>query len=68
MRIEPGIDAQLIKTNLAGTQLEIIGGPVCTPRGERAYLWWQVSTNTGTDGWSAENALNEPTYFLEPIP
>ena len=32
MRSAPDIKAQLIQTNLAGTQLEIIGGPICTPR------------------------------------
>ena len=68
MRTEGSIDATLIQTNPANTQVEIIGGPVCTPVGERAYQWWQIRLPDGKEGWSAESQLNSPSYFLEPIP
>ena len=68
MRNEASIDAPLIQTNPTNTQVEIIGGPVCTPVGESAYLWWQIRLPDGKEGWSAESQLNSPSYFLEPIP
>jgi hypothetical protein len=68
MRTEASIDASLIQTNPTNTQVEIIGGPVCTPVGDRAYLWWQIRLPDGSEGWSAESQLNSPSYFLEPIP
>jgi hypothetical protein len=67
MRAEASIDASLIQTNPTNTQVEIIGGPVCTPVGERAYLWWQIRLPDGSEGWSAESPLNDAIYFLEPI-
>lgn len=67
MRAEASIDASLIQTNPTNTQVEIIGGPVCTPVGDRAYQWWQIRLPDGSEGWSAEAQLNSPSYFLEPI-
>jgi hypothetical protein len=66
MRTEPAINASLIQTNPTDTQVEIIGGPVCTPVGDRAYQWWQIRLADGKEGWSAESQLNSPSYFLEP--
>jgi hypothetical protein len=68
MRGEASIAAPILSTNPTGTEVEIIGGPVCTPVGERAYLWWQIRLPDGAEGWSAEMQLNEPSYLLEPIP
>ena len=68
MRSEASIDAALLQTNPTNTQVEIIGGPVCTPVGDRAYQWWQIRLPDGKEGWSAESQLNSPSYFLEPIP
>ena len=68
MRSDPSIDAAILQTNPANTLVEIIGGPVCTPVGERAYLWWQIRLPDGAEGWSAESQLNQTSYFLEPIP
>jgi hypothetical protein len=68
MRSDPSIDATILQTNPTGTEVEIIGGPVCTPVGERAYLWWQIRLASGAEGWSAEASLNDPNYLLEPIP
>lgn len=68
MRSEASINASLIQTNPTGMQVEIIGGPVCTPVGDRAYQWWQIRLADGKEGWSAESQLNSPSYFLEPIP
>ena len=68
LRNDASINAPLIQTNPPNTQVEIIGGPVCTPVGDRAYLWWQIRLADGTEGWSAESQLYEASYFLEPIP
>lgn len=68
MRNDASIDAFLIQINLPNTQVEIIGGPVCTPLRDRAYLWWQIRLADGTEGWSAESPLHEASYFLEPVP
>ena len=68
MRQEAAINAPILQTNATNTQVEIIGGPVCTPVGDLAYQWWQIRLADGAEGWSAEAPLNESTYFLEPVP
>ncbi len=70
-RTGPGLHYEIQRTNRPGTELEVIGGPVCTVRGgepPRAYLWWNVRMEDGQEGWSAEAPLNYPNYFLEPNP
>jgi hypothetical protein len=67
LRSDPSIDATILQTNPTGTEVEIIGGPVCAPVDERAYLWWQIRLSSGAEGWSAESQLNERTYLLEPV-
>jgi hypothetical protein len=54
-------------TNLPGTELKVVGGPVCYPYEDGAYLWWQVQTQANEIGWSAEGSLNGNLYFLQPI-
>ncbi len=69
-RAAPGIGKTVLRTNRPGTEMEVIGGPVCTPQAEnppRAYLWWNVRMEDGREGWSAEAPLNFPNYFLEPV-
>lgn len=66
MRGEPSITAPILQTNAINTAVDIIGGPVCTPVGDHAYLWWQIRLANGVEGWSAEAPLNEATYLLEP--
>jgi hypothetical protein len=68
LRDDASITAPILATNPTGTEVEIIGGPVCTPVGERAYLWWNIRLPDGSEGWSAEMQLNEPSYLLEPVP
>lgn len=68
-RTGPGLHYEIQRTNRPGTEMEVIGGPVCTVRGENpptAYLWWNVKMESGQEGWSAEAPLNFPNYFLEP--
>ena len=67
MRNDASISATLIQTNPTNTQVEIIGGPVCTPVGDSAYLWWQIRLADGAEGWSAETQLNSASFFLEPV-
>jgi len=68
MRSDPSIQATILQTNPTGIQVQILGGPVCEPVGERAYLWWQIRLPDGAEGWSAEISQSGGTYFLEPVP
>lgn len=70
-RTGPGLNYPIQHTNRPGTELEVIGGPACTVKGDnppRAYLWWSLRMKDGREGWSAEAPLNYPNYFLEPNP
>ncbi|MBC7875684.1 MAG: hypothetical protein H7Y59_00820 [Anaerolineales bacterium] len=70
-RTGPGLHNEIQRTNRPGTEMEVIGGPVCTVIGgdpPRGYLWWNVRMEDGREGWSAEAPLNFPNYFLEPNP
>ncbi len=71
LRTHPGLNSQIILTNKPGAIMEIIGGPVCTLKstteGSGAYLWWNVRTENGREGWSAEAPLILPYYFMESI-
>jgi cytoskeletal protein RodZ len=67
MRVSAGIGSSLIRSNITGTQLTIIGGPVCEPYQDGAYLWWQVQRPDEESGWSAEGSSTELFYFLEPV-
>ncbi|MEK6751183.1 MAG: hypothetical protein AABZ00_02870 [Chloroflexota bacterium] len=69
-RTGPGLHYTIQHTNRPSTEMEVIGGPVCTVKGgdpPRAYLWWKLRMKDGREGWSAEAPLNFPNYFLEPI-
>jgi len=70
-RTGPGRQWPIIQTNILGTVMEVVGGPVCTARGtaigSKAYLWWKVRMADGREGWSAEAPLIDPDYFLEPV-
>lgn len=69
-RVGPGLNFPIQHTNRPGTEMEVIGGPVCTIKDEdppRAYLWWNVRMKDGREGWSAEAPLNFPNYFMEPV-
>lgn len=67
----PGLNWPIIQTNNSGTDLKVIGGPVCTSlmtdTGLKAYLWWNVRMSNDMEGWSAEAPLINPFYFLDPI-
>jgi len=67
LRSAAEIGKNIISTNPAQSIVEVVGGPVCTPHEEGAYLWWQVKTKSSATGWSAEGSLDGKTYFLEPL-
>ncbi|MHB8779571.1 MAG: SH3 domain-containing protein [Anaerolineales bacterium] len=70
-RYGPGLNWEIIKTNNSGTDLEVIGGPICTSlltdSGLKTYLWWKGRTRDGQEGWSAEAPLINSYYFLDPV-
>ena len=45
-----------------GVEFNIVGGPACAD----GYTWWEVQTDDGTRGWSAEGDADG--YFMEPAP
>jgi hypothetical protein len=65
-RVSPGLDQEILLVNIPGNRLEIIGGPICIPHLDGAYMWWQVQRMDGDVGWSAEGSLTRIYYFLEP--
>ncbi|MEJ2758627.1 MAG: hypothetical protein P8046_09125 [Anaerolineales bacterium] len=65
-RVSPGLDQEILLVNIPGNRLEIIGGPICIPHLDGAYMWWQVQRMDGDVGWSAEGSLTHIYYFLEP--
>jgi len=65
-RSSPGIRDNLLRTNIPGTQVEVIGGPECVLYWTGAYLWWQIQLPDGSIGWSAEGSLHSSFYFMEP--
>ena len=70
-RTDPGLEYPIIQTNGVGTNLEVIGGPMCNVRatslGDKAYMWWNVRMDNGVEGWSAEAPLINSFYFLDPV-
>jgi hypothetical protein len=67
MRSTPGIEDNWLVTNVTGTELKIISGPVCTVQTQGAYWWWEVENPYGQRGWSAEAHESGYYYFLEPL-
>ena len=65
-RSSPGIQNNWLRTNLTGTQVEVLDGPVCLPHLIGAYVWWQIRLPDGQVGWSAEISLLGRFYFMEP--
>ena len=68
LRKEAGIDKQIVRVILQNSKVEIVGGPICTPYQNGAYLWWNVKSADGITGWSAEASLGKSFYFLQPAP
>src|SRR6266540_3335245 len=62
-RSSPGIRDNWLRTNIPGTQVEVVGGPECVPYSEGAYVWWQIKLPDGRVGWSAEDSLHGAFYF-----
>ena len=67
MRTSPGIKDNWMLTNISGTELNILNGPVCVLQEGGAYWWWEVENSSGLRGWSAEAQQQGLYYFLEPV-
>jgi hypothetical protein len=67
IRSSPGIANNRLFTMSPGTELKILGSPICLPHHKGAYLWWQVEIPGVQIGWSAEAPQNEDFYFIDPI-
>ena len=67
MRSSPGIKDNWLLTNVTGTELTVLSGPVCMLQEGEAYWWWEVENPSGVRGWSAEAHQGGIFYFLEPV-
>lgn len=65
-RTSPGIENNWVLTNIPGTQVDVIGGPVCVPYFIGAHLWWEIRLPNGQTGWSAEASWRGAFTFMEP--
>ena len=65
-RSSPGIQHNWLRTNVPGTQVEVVAGPECLPHLWGAYMWWQIRLPNGEIGWSAEASIHGTFYFMEP--
>jgi hypothetical protein len=61
-RQSPSTNGALIVILDAGSTLEVIGGP----QEADGYVWWQLRTEDGREGWSAVGAGED--IFLQPAP
>lgn len=68
MRESAGMDKTIRLVSQPSSKLTVIGGPTCVPYQDGAYLWWEVKTQDGATGWSAEASLSKTFYFLQPAP
>jgi hypothetical protein len=68
LRASPGVVENNILAALPiGTELEVIGLPVCTEYLSGANQWWGVRMQDGRTGYAAEGSAINPVYYLEEI-
>lgn len=64
VRTNPSTSGDQVGTMPPGTELEVIDGPRCDS--SASIIWWQVVTDDGLQGWTAEG-LPPDEYFLVPL-
>ncbi len=62
VRVKPGINEERTGTLQPGEKLLVIDGPQCAD----GFVWWNVRSESGTSGWTAEGKGQE--YYLVPVP
>jgi hypothetical protein len=67
LRSRPEVANNVLGFMPAGTEVDVIALPVCTPYLEGANNWWRVTTAAGTVGFAAEGSAVNPVYYLEEI-
>lgn len=60
VRAEPGTQGRAVGRMEPGIVMLITGGPQCANN----WVWWQIRTNDGLVGWTAEG--DQSTYWLVP--
>jgi len=68
LRRSPQVADNIIRMMPPGTQLDVIGLPICTEFLSGANNWWKVRLPDGSSGFAAEGSAIKPTYYLEEIP
>lgn len=64
LREGPGKNYPILKSLVPGSDIKIIGGPLCGDN----WSWWEVETESGYTGWMTEGGDNVDKYFLCPAP
>lgn len=62
VRLKPGINEERTGTLLPGENLVVIDGPACAD----GFVWWNVRSESGVSGWTAEGKGQD--YYLVPVP
>ncbi len=62
VRVKPGINAERTGTLQPGEKLLVIDGPQCAD----GFVWWNVRSESGISGWTAEGKGQD--YYLVPVP
>jgi len=68
LRRSPQVADNIIRMMPPGTQLDVIGLPICTEFLSGANNWWKVRLPDGSSGFAAEGSAIRPSYYLEEIP
>jgi len=62
VRETPGVAGNVLVDMKRDDRFTVIGGPECADN----FWWWQIVTDGGITGWSAEGTTDN--YFVVPIP
>ncbi len=68
LRRSPQVADNILRMMPPGTQLDVIGLPICTEFLSGANNWWKVRLPDGSSGFAAEGSAIKPSYYLEEIP
>ena len=60
INVRSSADGPVIGTQTRGMTGTLVGGP----QNAGGYVWWKVDYNNGTDGWSAEDFMQQSSVAL----
>jgi hypothetical protein len=63
VRAQPETSAEILFQMRPGESFRVLSGPQCG----NGIVWWQVETDDGEIGWTAESAFTDQDYYLQPL-